>query len=182
MYYELLTLLMCLCNSHDGHALRIRIVRYCAVYAHSHATCIPNNGYSAYPWITCLHACIYWQHIDQHVQMIAYTIILHLTLNHMHIQIWSHCTLCVRVSLSSRGRAIHTAHRNSPHDSSDAEPTHMSLHVRMSAQMPNHIVWYTRCMHIANTLHVSASIRLNANASCTYLKHHTISCGKWLLL
>ena len=35
-----------------------------------------------------------------------------------------------------------------------------------------------RCMDIANTFHVSASIRLNVNASCTYLKHHTIS--NWL--
>ena len=173
---------MCLYNSHDSNALRIRIVRYCAVYAHSYATCIQNNGYSAYQWIACLHECIYWQIIDQHVQTIAYAIILHFTLNHMHIQIWSHCTLCVRVSLSSRGRAIHTAYRNSPHYSSDAKPTHMSLHVIISTPMPNHILWYTMCMRIANTLHVSASIGLNAHASCTYWKHHTVSCGKWLLL
>ena len=72
-----------------------------------------------------------------------------LTMNHTLFREHSESTICVSVSIDSRGRTIHNAHHISLHSSSDTAPTHQSphkLHIRHNCSSSS-----------ANQLHRTAS-------------------------
>ena len=96
---------------------------------------------------TVLRNILHWHGIHLHDTQRQQTTLL--TMNQTLFREHSESTICVSVSIDSRGRTIHNAHHISLHSSSDTEPTHQSphkLHIRHNCSSSS-----------ANQLHRTAS-------------------------